>query len=160
MATDDVVIAIRADVAEFQTRIDAARKKIGKFKDELDKTDKVATKTTSSMEKNAAAAAASFLRITERILGRNSLLRLSYAGCVYLLSPGCWLLKARMLSSQPLRKFASTYVVLLRYAARALRSQPRSSALSSGSAVWAVGACSLLSICSIFYCLSCPLLVV
>ncbi|HET6494995.1 MAG TPA: hypothetical protein VFH61_06485, partial [Thermoleophilia bacterium] len=58
MATDDVVIAIRADVAEFQTRIDAARKKIGKFKDELDKTDKVATKTTSSMEKNAAAARA------------------------------------------------------------------------------------------------------
>jgi hypothetical protein len=100
------------------------------------------TLTTSMFEKNAAAAAASFLRITVRMRGRYTFERLSNAGWLYLLSPGCWLLNARMESSHDLRRFESMYVVELSKALLARLSQSCSTVATppSPSPVWAVGA--------------------
>ena len=57
------------------------------------------TEIRSRLLKNAAAAAASFLRMMARVLGTKMLDRLRKISELYLLSDGCWLLNALMLSS-------------------------------------------------------------
>ena len=57
------------------------------------------TEMRSRLLKNAAAAAASFLRMMARVLGTNMLDRLRKISALYFESPGCWLLNALMESS-------------------------------------------------------------